>query len=118
MSTPGWRGDRSAGMRVATRRRRRPRRTQHWPSPSGRVISYIFAGSGGHVARPPRAGLPAKGDVIGTYELAVDPIFELRYLTINVTMGDVPVITGQFHCLADPAQDDSFSLDLRTGVLT
>jgi predicted phosphodiesterase len=86
----------------------------------GRMIPYVVAGSGGHLARPPRAGLPEAPAQFGNYRLEVDPIFELGFLTITVNMsgGTHPTLTGTFHSQADPPTADGFVLDLETGKVT
>jgi hypothetical protein len=86
---------------------------------NGRVIPYLVAGSGGHLQHPPRSGLPTAPVNIGNYRLEVDPIFELGYLTLTVSMtgrGN-PTLTSTFHSIAEKPTADGFVLDLKTGKL-
>ncbi|MEA2160948.1 MAG: hypothetical protein QOD66_3328 [Solirubrobacteraceae bacterium] len=86
---------------------------------NGRAIPYIVAGSGGHLAHGPRAGLPPVGGDIGNFRMDVEPIFQLGYLTIQVDMGANPqTITGTFNSVAPQPTKDSFVLDLAAGTVT
>jgi hypothetical protein len=86
---------------------------------ANRKIPYIVAGSGGHLARPPRSGVPTAPADFGNYRLEVNPIFELGYMIITVDMDAQPhpTITGTFSSLAVPATKDGFVLDLVTGAV-
>jgi predicted phosphodiesterase len=84
----------------------------------GRVIPYIVAGSGGHLTRPPRSGLPKAPKNFGNYRLEVDPIVELGYLIITVDLASkVPTIAATFNSQAERPTRDSFVLDLETGAV-
>jgi len=84
----------------------------------GRTIPYIVAGSGGHLTREPRSGLPKAPAPFGNYVLEVDPIFELGYLTITVDLaGKPPTITGTFNSQAERPTRDGFELNLETGAV-
>lgn len=84
---------------------------------NGRSIPYLVSGSGGHLQHPPRAGLPKAPVDFGNYRLEVDPIFELGYLTLTVSMAgtDNPTLAGTFHSQARRPTRDGFVLDLKTG---
>jgi hypothetical protein len=83
-----------------------------------RTIPYIVAGSGGHLTRAPRSGLPKAPQAFGNYILEIDPIFELGYLTITVDMGaKPPSITIEFNSQQEPLTRDSVVLNLKTGAL-
>ncbi len=85
---------------------------------NGRQIPYIVAGSGGHLLREPRSGLPAAPADFGNYRLEVNPIFELGYLTVTVSLADKPpTLAVEFNSQAENPTHDSFTLDLRTGKL-
>ncbi len=86
---------------------------------NGRSIPYIVAGSGGHMARPPRTHLPPVGSNVGNYRMEVEPIFELGYLTLVVDLSSTtkPTISGTFHSQAVNPTKDSFVLDLANGTL-
>jgi hypothetical protein len=85
----------------------------------GRTIPYLVAGSGGHLQHAPRSGLPKAPVDFGNYRLEVDPIFELGYLTLTVSMAGRgnPTLTGTFRSRAAKPTRDSFILDLKTGRL-
>jgi hypothetical protein len=84
----------------------------------GRQIPYVVAGSGGHLLREPRSGLPKAPRQYGNYTLAVDPICELGYLTVTVSLADKPpTITATFNSPAERPTHDRFRLDLETGVV-
>jgi len=82
----------------------------------GVSIPYVVAGSGGHLARPPRTGLPTAPHSFGNYELVVDPIFELGYMKLTVDMGAKtnPTFTGEFCSCSSAPTRDGFVLDLVT----
>jgi hypothetical protein len=86
---------------------------------NGRTIPYVVSGSGGHLQHAPRAGVPKAPTDFGNYRLEVDPIFELGYLTLTVTMAGRgnPTLTGTFHSQAARPTRDGFVLDLKTGKL-
>ncbi len=85
---------------------------------NGRQIPYIVAGSGGHLLRKPRAGLPTAPADFGNYRLEVDPIFELGYLTVTVNLaGKAPTLAVVFNSQAENPTQDSVTLDLKTGEL-
>jgi hypothetical protein len=83
----------------------------------GRTIPYLVCGSGGHLQHAPRTGVPKAPVDIGNYRLEVDPIFELGYLTLTVSMAGRgnPTLTGTFHSQAPRPTRDGFVLDLKTG---
>ena len=83
----------------------------------GRSIPYVVAGSGGHLARPPRTDLPPVGSDIGNYRMEIEPIFELGYLTVAVDLSSTtkPTLTGTFHSQAQSPTEDSFVLNLADG---
>jgi hypothetical protein len=85
-----------------------------------REIPYLVVGCGGHLQRAPRAGLPAAPAHFGNYHLEVDPIFELGYVTLTVSVAGPgnPTLTGTFHSQAAPPTHDGFVLDLKTGKLS
>jgi hypothetical protein len=84
----------------------------------GRMIPYIVAGSGGHLTRPPRSGLPKAPKNFGNYRLEVDPIVELGYLIITVDLASkAPTIAGTFNSQAERPTRDNFVLDLETGAV-
>jgi hypothetical protein len=85
----------------------------------GRKIPYLVVGSGGHLQRTPRAGLPKAPVDFGNYRLEVDPIVEVGYLTLTVDMAGPgnPSLTGTFHSQATPPTPDGFVLDLKTREL-
>jgi hypothetical protein len=84
----------------------------------GRTIPYIVAGSGGHLARPPRSGLPKAPKDFGNYRLEVDPVFELGYVTVTVDMaGKPPSIAITFNSQAESPTRDGVVLDLVTGAV-
>jgi hypothetical protein len=81
-----------------------------------RTIPYIIAGSGGHLTREPRSGLPKAPADFGNYRMEVDPIFELGYLTITVDLaGKPPTIACTFNSQAEKPTSDQFTLNLKTG---
>jgi calcineurin-like phosphoesterase family protein len=83
-----------------------------------RTIPYLVAGSGGHLAREPREGLPSTPAPFGNYMMEVDPIFELGYLPITVDLaGKPPTITGTFNSQAEEPTSDGFVLNLKTGAI-
>jgi hypothetical protein len=85
---------------------------------NGRTIPYIVAGSGGHVARPQRSGLPKAPKDFGNYRLELDPVFELGYLTITVDLaGKPPSIAIAFNSRAESPTRDGVVLDLVTGAV-
>jgi hypothetical protein len=86
----------------------------------GRTIPYVVAGSGGHLLHPPRTGLPKAPTDFGNYRMEIDPIFELGYLTLTVSMAGRgnPTLAATFHSQADQPTTDGFVLDLKTGQLT
>jgi hypothetical protein len=83
-----------------------------------RTIPYVVAGSGGHLQHAPRSGLPKAPTTFGNYTMEIDPIFELGYLTVTVSMAGRghPTLTGTFHSqAASKPTSDTFTLDLKTG---
>jgi hypothetical protein len=86
---------------------------------NGRAIPYLVAGSGGHLQHKPRTGLPTAPVDFGNYTLVVDPIFELGYLTLSVSMADAadPTLTGIFNSQAMPPTEDGFVLHLASGAI-
>jgi predicted phosphodiesterase len=83
-----------------------------------RQIPYLIAGSGGHKLNKARAGLPAAGTMFGNYELAVQPIPELGYLTITVDLkADPKTIRCTFNSQAAQPTEDAFELDLENGAI-
>jgi hypothetical protein len=86
---------------------------------SNRSIPYLVAGSGGHLLHRSRSNLPSVGQLIGQYKMEVEPIFEPGYLTIVVDLGagSGPVLRGAFNSQASRPTKDSFTLDLKTGVV-
>ncbi len=89
-------------------------------SVAGKSVPYVVAGSGGHLQHGARSDLPAVGSLIGNYTMAVEPIFELGYLTIVVDLSSTskPTIAGSFHSLAEQPTADSFVVDLKQGTVT
>jgi len=89
-------------------------------SVAGKSVPYVVAGSGGHLQHGARSDLPAVGSLIGNYAMAVEPIFELGYLTIVVDLSSTskPTIAGSFHSLAEQPTADSFVVDLKKGTVT
>jgi predicted phosphodiesterase len=84
-----------------------------------REIPYIVAGSGGHLLNKPRADLPAAGTDVGNYEMAIQPIPELGYLTVTIDLKAAPkTITGTFHSQAAQPSEDAFELNLERGKVT
>ena len=86
---------------------------------NGRQIPYVVAGSGGHLQHRPRSGLPKAPVDFGNYRMEVDPVFELGYLTLTVTMGGPgdPTLSSTFHSQAAKPTRDGFVLNLRTGAV-
>jgi Calcineurin-like phosphoesterase len=86
---------------------------------AGRSIPYVVSGSGGHLLHPPRKDLPKVGQYIGQYKMEIEPIFQVGYLTIVVDLspGSGPVIKGRFSSVAATPTADSFTLNLKTGVV-
>ena len=83
-----------------------------------RAIPYVVAGSGGRLQRQPSSGVPSAGTKLGNYEIAVDPTFELGYLSLEIDLaGDDRTITGTFHAEADQPTKDRFVLDLAAGTV-
>jgi hypothetical protein len=89
-------------------------------SRGGRTIPYIVSGSGGHLIRPPRSGLPKAPAKYGIYLMEVDPIAELGYMTFTVDLSAEPhaTVIGTFNSRATPPTKDGFVLDLVTGSVT
>jgi predicted phosphodiesterase len=85
----------------------------------GRSIPYITAGSGGHLAHGARPSVPPVGAAVGNFTMAVEPVFELGYLSLVVDMrsSSAPTVTGTFHSQAATPTKDTFVLNLADGTI-